>query len=133
MDSSWIASTTNQGLRPVGAPVQRDHGVLAQLLAQHLGAAHAALFAEPVPNPDGRTTDWYAAVEGEAQPLEALEPAARAAAEQRIVALHDGIRGLAARLAQSREADAAAKAALLQAALEIPDPSFIRVAGGQPV
>ncbi len=49
------------------------------------------------------------------------------------MALHDGIRGLAARLAQSREPDAAAKAALLQAALEIPDPSFIRVAGGQPV
>ena len=86
MDSSWIASTSNQGLRPVSAPGQRDHGVLVQLLAQHLGEEHAALFAEPVPNPDGRTTDWYAPLEGEAQPLEALDPAARAAAEQRLAA-----------------------------------------------
>jgi hypothetical protein len=133
MDSTWIASTTNQGLRPVGAPGQRDHGVLAQLLAQHLSEEHAALFAEPVPNPDGRTTDWYAPLEGAAQPLDALEPGARTAAERRLAALHDDISGLAARLAQSRDADAAAKAALLQAALEIPDPSFIRVASGRPV
>ena len=133
MDSSWIASTPNQGLRPVSAPGQRDHGVLVQLLSQHLGAEHAALFAEPVPNPDGRTTDWYAPRAGEAQPLAALEPAAREAIEQRLAGLYDDIRALAARLAQSREPDAANKAALLQAALEIPDPSFIRVVEGAPV
>jgi hypothetical protein len=133
MDSSWIASTPNQGLRPVSAPGQRDHGVLVQLLTQHLSEDHAALFAEPVPNPDGRTTDWYAPRAGEAQPLEALDPAARAAAERRLAELYDDIRNLAARLAQSREPDAANKAALLQAALEIPDPSFIRVVDGHPV
>ena len=133
MDSSWVASTPNQGLRPVRAPGQRDHGVLVQLLAQHLSDDHAALFAEPVPNPDGRTTDWYAPREGEAQPLDALDPAARAAAERRLAQLYDDIRNLAARLVQSREPDAAGKAALLQAALEIPDPSFIRVVDGQPV
>ena len=86
-----------------------------------------------MPNPDGRTTDWYAPRAGEAQPLEALDPAARTAAEQRLERLYDDIRALAARLAQSREPDAANKAALLQAALEIPDPSFIRVVDGAPV
>ena len=133
MDSRWIASTPNQGLRPVGAPGQRDYGLLVQVLTQHLGADHAALFAEPVPNPDGRTTDWYAPFEGKAVPLDVLAPAARAEAERSLRQRYDGIRALADRLAQSQGPDAAQKAALLQTALEIPDPGFIRVIGGQPV
>lgn len=133
MDSRWIASTPNQGLRPVGAPGQRDYGLLVQVLTQHLGADHAGLFAEPVPNPDGRTTDWYAPQDGEAEALDALAPTARAEAERRLRQRYDDIRALADRLAQSRDPDAVQKAALLQAALEIPDPGFVRVVGGQPV
>ncbi len=133
MDSRWIASTPNQGLRPVGAPGQRDYGLLVQVLTQHLSEDHAALFAEPVPNPDGRTTDWYAPRDGVAAPLDTLAPAARAEAEQRLRQRYDDIRALADRLAQSQGPDAAQKAALLRAALEIPDPGFVRVVAGQPV
>ena len=133
MDSRWIASTPNQGLRPVGAPGQRDYGLLVQILTQHLSEEHAALFAEPVPNPDGRTTDWYAPRDGVAAALDTLAPAARAEVEQRLAA---ALRRHPCAGRSPRPVAGAGRrpeGALLRAALEIPEPGFVRVVGGQPV
>ena len=72
-------------------------------------------------------------LEGEARPLDALDPASRAAVEQRFQQRCSDIQDLAQRLAQSRDPDAANKAALLQTALEVPDLSFLRAVGTEPV
>ena len=64
MDSQRIATTTTAGLRPLGASGQRSHALLVDTLRRHLSQAHADLFAEPVPTPDGAQIDWYAAIEG---------------------------------------------------------------------
>lgn len=133
MDGQWIASTSNQGLRPVGPPGQRDHGLLVQILRQHLSENHAALFAEPVPVPDGRSIDWYTSRDGPAQPLTALDPAAQEAVKGQLDKLRQEIGVLADRLAGDRDPDVQRQADVLKGALEIPGPGYVWVVGGAPV
>jgi hypothetical protein len=67
-----------------GRPVTAQHARLVDALAARgLGAA-AALFAEPISGPGA--ISWYGLGSGEPQPLGALPPARRAAAEARLVA-----------------------------------------------
>jgi hypothetical protein len=131
--SRRIATTAATSLRPVAAPGRRDHGLLVQLIEEQLSPDHARLFAEPVPTPDGRSIDWYSEPDGPVTTLDRLEPGERDAAERELQRLLDDLRGLAERLAAGRDIDAQNKAQLLKAALEIPDLSYVRVIGGQPV
>lgn len=123
MDSRRIATTPSRGFRPVVAPGLREHGLLVRILERHLTPAHAALFAEPVPNPDGRSIDWYSDLPGEAVPLAAADGATQAAARARVAELHRDIESLAGRLANTREPEAAKQAEVLRAALETPEPA----------
>ena len=133
MDGSRIASTTTAGLRPLGASGQRSHALLIATLRRHLSQAHADLFAEPVPTPDGALIDWYAAIEGSATPFEQAGAAERERAQAELGRLAADIEQLADRLEQSAGAEDQQRAAALRHALRYPDDSFLWIVDGHPV
>jgi hypothetical protein len=133
MDGSRIASTTTAGLRPLGASGQRSHALLVDTLRRHLSQAHADLFAEPVPTPDGALIDWYAAIEGGATPFEQASAADRERAQAELGRLAADIEQLADRLEQSTGAEDQQRAAALRHALRYPDDSFLWIVDGHPV
>ncbi len=134
----WTAAGSparpNQGLRPVGAPgpARPWRAGPAPRPASVRGARRAVRRAGAQP---GRPHDRLVCRRstGDAEPLDALEPAARAAAERGLRRCHDDIAALAARLAQSRDADVAAEGRYAPGGARDPRPSFIRVLGGRPV
>jgi hypothetical protein len=133
MDSFRIASTTTAGLRPLGASGQRSHALLVDTLGRHLSEAHARLFAEPVPSPDGARIDWYAAFEGEASPFERADPQRRERAQAELGRLAADIEQLAERLERSTSAEDKQRAAALRHALRYPDDGYIWIVDGHPV
>lgn len=133
MDGQRIATTTTAGLRPLGASGQRSHALLVDTLRRHLSQAHADLFAEPVPTPDGAQIDWYAAIEGAAARFERADPASRELARAELGRLVADIEQLADRLERSPAAEDQQRAAALRHALRYPDDSFLWVVDGHPV
>ena len=133
MDGLRIVSTKTAGLRPLGASGQRSHALLVDTLRRDLSQAHADLFAEPVPTPDGAQIDWYAAVDGEATPFEQADPATREAAQTDLGRLVIDIEQLADRLEHSGAAEDQQRAAALRHALSYPDDSYLWIVDGRPV
>lgn len=134
-DPTAIAST-DAALRPLGAggqPAVEAWPQIAAHLRRARGPDHAALFAEPVADRGRGTIDWYAAGEGEAVPLDRLDPAARAAAEARLAALFRDIEAEAAALKESPREGDRLLGDMLRLAMRVPDPSWVRVRGGRPV
>ena len=91
MAPRFIAKTSLAGLHLVqlgGQPVLGMHGRLRDLLQARIGPRAAALFAEPVVTWPGDgvpgSVSWYADTAGDAEPLAALPPDRRAAAEARL-------------------------------------------------
>lgn len=133
MDGQRIVTTTTAGLRPLGASGQRSHALLVDTLRRHLSQAHADLFAEPVPTPDGAQIDWYAAIEGVATPIEKADPAGREQAQAELGRLVADIERLAEQLERSPAAEDQQRAAALRHALRYPDDSYLWTVGGHPV
>lgn len=135
-ETSLIATTEAASLRPLAVGGQTVIGSVWQITA-HLrrarGPDHAALFAEPTADAGRGIVDWYGPGEGEALPLPSLPADARAEAEAKLAALFADIGAEAAALkASPRESDRLL-GELLSLAVRVPDPSFIRVRGGNPV
>ncbi|MGH7117827.1 MAG: hypothetical protein ACREFP_02340 [Acetobacteraceae bacterium] len=136
MAAVLIATTRQDELEPLGTGGHRAISVAPTLratLLRSLSAEHAALLAEPYPNPGRGEIDWYAESAGEAVPLPVLPPAARAEAEAKLARLGDDIRGLADRLASSRSDADRFLGEMLRLAIVVPDQSYVRLAAGRPV
>ena len=133
MDGQRIATTTTAGLRPLGGSGQRSHALLVDTLRRHLSEAHAELFAEPVPTPDGAQIDWYAAIEGSAVPFGRADAARREQAQAELGRLVADIEQLADRLERSAAVEDQQRAAALRHALRFPDESFLWIVDGHPV
>lgn len=135
-ETSLIATTQQAALRPLAVGGQTAVGSVWQIAA-HLrrarGPDHAALFAEPTPDPGRGIIDWYAPGEGEAVPLPSLPQDGRAAAEARLASLFADIGAEAAALKASQREGDRLLGELLALAVRVPDPSYIRVRGGRPV
>ncbi|MFO0162227.1 MAG: hypothetical protein ACK54W_21820, partial [Alphaproteobacteria bacterium] len=95
--------------------------------------AHAALFAEPNPDADRGITDWYAAGQGAAPPLETLPEAAQDAPRAEFARLYDDIREEADRLRASTRESERFLGELIALALITPATDCLRVMAGQPV
>jgi hypothetical protein len=93
-------------------------------LIRRLSSAHAAIFAEPSPDPARGTTDWYAEGEGESIAIDD-DPAAAARFEE----LAAAIRAEAERLANERDEGLRLLGELLRQAIEVPGREFIRLRG----
>lgn len=131
-----LATTRNRDLTPqgVGGRLAFEHWEqITSHLRRSLSARHAALFAEPNPDPAQGEIDWYGPEGVAAVPLDSLPEAERAAAEADLATLVADIRAQAERLSASRADSERFLGELLRLALEIPGRSAIHLAAGQPV
>ncbi|MBC7154942.1 MAG: hypothetical protein H5U19_10120 [Rhodobacteraceae bacterium] len=139
MFEAIIASTSSEGLRPLGTPPQRSYELITGTLEQRLSPAHAHLFAEPISTSYGDKLDWYAPVAGTLRKLSDLEDPARAEAKARLDQLRQDIEGLAQSISASKNPDEQRLGESLSNALKVPGPDCIYVltptdgAGVQPV
>src|SRR3954452_17336786 len=108
MDTYLIATTLQRDLVPLGKPGERSYELLVETLRQNgFLVRETALFAEPIPPPDGSTVDWYTSLGGDAHPWDEVRAASNGAAE-RLESLDRRIEDLAEKLEQSpREQDRA--------------------------
>lgn len=128
-----LDTTASAGLKPLGTPGQRSFELIVPVVQKALGAAHAAIFAEPVASPRGDATDWYAPVPGSARRLADLDEAAQKTVRDRLGGYAADIFALADRLAQGNDAEGQQLAQALRNALEVPDETAIFIVGEQPV
>lgn len=129
-------AATDAALQPLAAGAQRAidaHPQITAHLRRARGPEHAALFAEPVPDPDRGSIDWYGPGAGEAVPIDALPPADRAAAEARLAALVADIEAEARALKESPRPGDRLLGDLIALALRVPDRSWVRVQDGRPL
>ncbi len=129
MAETLITRTFAEGLRPLGSAAQRNHALVTHTLAARLSPAHALLFCEPSPTPDGVATDWYAQATGSVRRLDELEAAEGEAVRARLGGLTADI----LQLADAIEASDRNLAEALRHAVEVPTAGAIWVVGDQPV
>ena len=125
MTNVLIASTTIEGLEPLGNPGQRSHELLKGVLREHLSQHHADLLAEPVTSPDGLRTDWYC--DGPATRLLDLPETDQETAKAELARLMTDIEDLARNLGDGRDASNQRLSAALGNVLEIPDETCVHV------
>jgi len=130
MNSPLLATTSTEGLQPLGSPAQRSFELISGTLAQRLGPQHAALFGEPVSNEAGDQIDWHAGVEGPATPMAELAESDRQALRIRLGGLVSDIRAEAETLGQSDLAEDQRLSEALSNAIEIPDEAMIYAVKG---
>jgi len=133
MAQQRITRTRLDDVRPIGAPGERSYDYLTDTLRTHLGAAHAALFAEPVVTPNGHAVDWMTAQLGTVRPLSTLPEAEAEAFGRSLAAFLSDIRDLADRFERSDDEDQRRRARALRHAMEVPDQSSIYKVGDHPV
>ena len=135
-DGSLIATTRNAELQVLGTGGQLAVQAWDQItgyLRRARSPAHAALFAEPNPDADRGITDWYAAGQGAAPPLETLPQAEQDGARAAFAQLYGDIREEADRLRASTRESERFLGELIALALITPATDCLRVMGGQPV
>ena len=125
-----IATTTSAEMHPLALGGQLVIDAAPSIIMQlrrTLSESHAALLADPENDPEHGETDWYTDVQGQVFTLADLQPAARAAVEQRLAGLTDDIKTLAEGLGQKAGAEDRRFGELLNLALNVPSPSCIKV------
>jgi hypothetical protein len=136
MDTILVATTHQEGLRPVGTGGQltiHAYEQLVRYLRRMLSEDHARLLAEPNFNPARGTVDWYTETDQDIVPLSAADPDQRQAVESRLAELRDDIQRQAGALSRSDSGGDRQLGEMLRLALEVPDDEFIYCAGSRPV
>ncbi|HTE83066.1 MAG TPA: SrfA family protein [Reyranella sp.] len=117
-----------------GDPVWRAARQLRAAITQRLSAEHADLLAIPEVDPSGRSIDWYAPFDGEVRRLADLGDAERAAVQDKVRRLHEGLVGLAVSMEEPTRSGAERNfARLLRHALTAPGEETLYVVDGKPV
>lgn len=136
MAEALIATTRNAELQALGTggqlAIQAWEQIAGYLRRQH-GPAHAALLAEPNPDPTRGVTDWYSEHGGQAIPIGQLPPEQQAAARETFTRLVNDIRRDVERLRASRVESERFLGELLALTLIIPAEDCLRVIEGQPI
>jgi hypothetical protein len=131
-----IATTANAGLQALGTGGQlaiHAWDQIASYLRRTRGEAHAALFAEPNPDPDRGIVDWYDAQGGEATPIARLPAPQAEAANAELARLVADIQADAARLSASKQPGERFLGELLAQALRVPGTESRLAIGTRPV
>jgi hypothetical protein len=135
-DGALIATTKNAELQALGTGGQvviQAWDQITSYLRRALSENHAALFAEPNPDPDRGVVDWYAEGAGAAVPLASLSPDAAAAARAELATLLGAIQAEIARLGNAPQSSDRFLGELLALAIQVPNQDSVRVLGGRPV
>ncbi len=125
MRDALLATTSTEGLQPLGTAAQRSFELVSGSLATRLGRQYGNLFGEPVANETGDRIDWYARVAGQATPLPELPAAEQAALRARLGALIGAVRDEAETLAGSDAPEDHRLSEALVNAVEVPDEAMI--------
>ncbi len=128
MAETLIVRTFAEGLRPLGHATQRNHALIVDALRSRLTPAHALLFCEPVPTPDGVATDWYAQTTGRVRTFDALGPDEKPALRNRLGGLLADVLGIADDPGTDRRL-----AEAVRNAVEVPSEDAVWLVGDQPV
>lgn len=136
MSTFRVSQTASSDLRLVdpGLPmsIERLTGVLTRNCPPDVAERLAAFFCEPQLVSSTQATDWYTDIDGMAQPLSALDEAARQEHLQAVGETRRSIEDLAEQLDASPQSANDAK--YLRAAVQIPDnTNYIYLIGEQPV
>ena len=102
-------------------------------IAASLSPEHALLFAEPMHDIPGGTTDWYTSATGDIRSFAELSPAEQEWTRSRVAELAGGINTVAEQLKNSNEGPKVIRGNVLALALRFPDASHIYLVGSQPV
>jgi len=117
-----------------GDPVWRAARQLRAAITQRLSPEHADLLAIPEVDPSGRRIDWYAPFDGAVRRLADLGDAERAAVQDKVRRLHEGLAGLAVSMEEPTRSGAERNfARLLRHALTAPGEETLYVVDGKPV
>src|SRR6185369_9636562 len=123
-----------RALGMAGDPVWRAARQLRAAITQRLSSEHADLLAIPEVDPSGRRIDWYAPFDGEVRRLADLGDAERAAIQDKVRHLHEGLVGLAVSMEEPTRSGAERNfARLLRHALTAPGEETLYVVDGKPV
>lgn len=125
MFETLLATTSSEGLQPLGSAAQRSYELVSDTVRSRLSPEHANLFAEPVATEHGDMIDWYAPVTGRAVPIADLGEDAAAELRDRLGHLIADIRSEAESLADSPDVQDQRLAEALNNAIEIPSESMI--------
>lgn len=102
MGNLFIATTSTEGLRPLGTAPQRSYELIIGSVAD---TQAALMFAEPVSSDYGDTVDWYTERTGRVRPLSGLDEEAQAALRARLQELVAKVRAQADKLGEADETD----------------------------
>lgn len=136
MASIRIASTSRasyNALRHQGILATDSFAQIRAMLRSRLSPEHALLFAEPVSDASGATTDWYSEAEGVPLPFSQLPAEEQVRAAATVSRLVSDIEGLAGEFGQSPDPQQRIRGAILSLALRYPDSGHIYMLGEQPV
>lgn len=125
MNEALLATTSSQGLQPLGTAAQRSFELVSGTVRARLGDAHAGIFAEPVAARHGDSIDWYAPMPGTGLPLSELTPEDARAVKAALAALVADIQAEADELAASDIPEDQRLAEALANAIELPDETMI--------
>ncbi len=125
MRDALLATTSIEGLQPLGSAPQRSYELISGTLNQRLGPDAAALFAEPVASEAGDRIDWYAPDGGAATALADLPDTDQAALRARLGTLVGEIRQEAQTLGDSDAPEDQRLSEALINAIEVPDKAMI--------
>lgn len=109
------------------------YGQLRAVLLQKLGPEHAALFAEPQHDAEGRHVDWYAEGNGPAGPVADLPEADARMLRAKAAELAQDIKSLSDALTADAQTRQALSGHLLQLALQHPSAQDLWAVDGKPV
>ena len=137
----FIATTSTASLRPLvwqGVRASTCYAQFFQILQRRLHPPHQALLAEPFPDSQGESIDWYACLPGNIpaqQPLK-LSELPQDAQEEARKSLHQlisEIHTLSLELGRAADSNSAAAARLLEKGLIFPGEEYVYLIGKQPV
>ncbi|MFV0514495.1 MAG: hypothetical protein ACK5MY_12845 [Jhaorihella sp.] len=130
MRDSVLATTSSDGLQPLGTAAQRSYELISGAVRARLGPEHASIFAEPVASEHGDRIDWHCAIPGPSMVLADLPEPERAALLDRLGAMAADIRAEAETLSATGQPEDRRLSEALLNALEIPGEAMIRAVQG---
>lgn len=121
MSGELIATTSAEGLKPLGSQAQRSFELIKSEIEARLGPEHASIFGEPISSTFGDQIDWYASDLGETRAVSALEEDDAQAVRNRLGELVEDIRDVGRGLVDSPDTDEQRLGEALLNAVEVPD------------
>lgn len=125
MSGELIATTSAEGLKPLGSQAQRSFELIKSEIEARLGPEHASIFGEPISSTFGDQIDWYASDLGETRAVSALEEDDALAVRNRLGELVEDIRNIGRGLVDSADTDEQRLGEALLNAVEVPDDAAV--------